>query len=138
MSQAIHNPAPQPKNPLDIEFWEHCNNGTLSFQRCSSCQTWRHLPRIMCANCGSTDWEWRSSAGRGELYSWTICYQAMSPEFKDAVPFAIVMVEMEEGVRVISSVKDMDFSEFALGLPVQATLEPLANGGKLLFFKPRK
>ena len=51
MSELIPNPPPRPVSILDAEFWDHCANGVLAFQRCSDCGTWRHIPRFMCASC---------------------------------------------------------------------------------------
>ncbi len=53
---AIPKPIPKP-DELNAEFYEHCAKEKLCFQRCNECRTWRHLPRSMCAKCGSTDWE---------------------------------------------------------------------------------
>ena len=51
-------PLPSPDDPLVAEFWAHCNRGELCFQRCEECGTWRHLPRFVCASCGSDRWSW--------------------------------------------------------------------------------
>lgn len=137
MSDFIPNPAPQPTSYLDEQFWAHCANGVLAFQCCSDCETWRHFPRFMCAKCGSDQWEWRESSGRGEIYTWTICYMPMSREFETIFPYAVLVVEMEEGVRITAGLRDLAFEELAINLPVEVTFEPLADGGRLPFFRPR-
>ena len=50
------------------EFYEWCRRGELRFQRCSNCQTWRHVPREMCATCSSLDWSWERSSGKGVVF----------------------------------------------------------------------
>jgi uncharacterized OB-fold protein len=137
MSDFIPNPAPRPKSYLDEQFWEHCANGVLGFQVCNACGTWRHIPRFMCAKCGSHEWGWRESSGRGEVYTWTVCYMPMSPEFDGIFPYAVLVVEMEEGVRITAGLRDMDYQDLAIGLPVEVVFEPLESGVKLPFFRPR-
>src|SRR5207253_8188738 len=57
------------------EFYAFCKNHELRFQRCTECGTWRHIPRDMCAKCGSFNWEWARSSGKGKLFSWTTATQ---------------------------------------------------------------
>ena len=64
------------------EFYNFCHAHELRFQRCTQCGTWRHIPRDMCAKCGSFDWEWARSSGKGKLFSWTTAMQPMMPQFK--------------------------------------------------------
>ena len=65
-------PIPDPVDPISAEFWQVCQDGVLRFQKCTECGHFRHLPRYMCAECGSTDYEWGSVGDSGTLYSWTM------------------------------------------------------------------
>ena len=130
-------PLPSPDDPLVAEFWEHCNRGELRFQRCSDCRTWRHLPRFACAECGSDRWTWELSSGRGHIQSWTITHQPLLRNFPEPVPYAIVVVEVDEGVRMVSGTRDLDLSTLDLGLPVEGLFESVAAGIRLPFFRPR-
>ena len=130
-------PLPSPDDPLVAEFWEHCNRGELRFQRCSDCRTWRHLPRFACAECGSDRWTWELSSGRGHIQSWTITHQPLLRNFPEPVPYAIVVVEVDEGVRMVSGTRDLDLSTLDLGLPVEGLFESAAAGIRLPFFRPR-
>src|SRR3546814_12553085 len=73
------------------------SNRRLCFQQCTGCGRHRHVPRYMCPFCGSPDWEWQESAGRGKVFSWTVTWRAMHPAFADQLPYATVVVEMDEG-----------------------------------------
>jgi len=137
MTDFIPNPAPRPRHYLDEQFWEHCARGVLAFQCCLDCETWRHIPRFMCAHCGSEKWGWRESNGRGEIYSWTVCHMPMSPEFETVFPYAVLVVEMDEGVRMTAGLKGMDYKDLRIGQPMDAVFEPLKDGGQLPFFQPR-
>ena len=134
----ICNPPPRTNNYLDEQFWEHCANRILCFQCCVQCESWRHIPRFMCAKCGSAEWGWRQSSGRGIVYSWTVCHMPMSKEFEKDFPYAVLVVEMDEGVRITAGLRDLDFKDLKIGLPVEVVFEPLKDGGYLPFFRPRK
>ena len=108
---------------LTQEFYDWCRQGELRFQRCSECGTWRHVPREMCAECGSFRWDWDRSSGRGTIFTWTVVVRALHPAFKESVPYAPVVIEMEEGVRVLSEVVDCSPDELEIGMPVEVAFE---------------
>ncbi|MCV7027574.1 OB-fold domain-containing protein [Mycolicibacterium novocastrense] len=87
---------------LTAQFYEHCRREELSFQRCSGCGRWRHVPRLTCARCGSDAWSWQRSSGRGVVFSHTVIHRALHPGFDQAVPFVCAVVEMDEGVRMVA------------------------------------
>lgn len=82
---------------LSGQFYDHCRRHQLSFQRCSRCHRWRHIPRLTCAECGSDAWSWHISSGRGVVYSSTVIHRALHPGLEDATPFVCAIVEMDEG-----------------------------------------
>jgi uncharacterized OB-fold protein len=117
------------------EFYDYCKKHELRFQRCTSCQTWRHVPRDMCAKCGSFDWEWAQSAGKGKLFSWTTAMQPMLPQFADLVPYSPVIVELEEGVRMLSWLTDVEEGDLKLDLPVEVVFDDVTREVTLPKFK---
>lgn len=60
----------------------------------------------------------------------------MSPEFDTIFPYAVLVVEMEEGVRITAGLRDLDFKDLKIGLPVEVVFEPLKDGAVLPFFRP--
>jgi uncharacterized protein len=130
-------PLPSSEDALVAEFWEHCNRGELRFQRCAQCRTWRHLPRFACAGCGSDRWTWELSNGQGRIHSWTITHQPLLRDFPEPVPYAVIVVEMEEGVRMVSGLRGLEPSALELELPVEVLFETIAEGVRLPFFAPR-
>jgi hypothetical protein len=129
--------APMPLNRLDEEFFAHCAKERLCFQRCTACGSWRHLPRAWCARCGSDAWEWQPSCGRARLYSWTITHQAILPGFADHVPFVVAVVELEEGVRMVSALRGVARDDLRIDLPLQVAFERVPDGAALPVFVPR-
>jgi uncharacterized OB-fold protein len=76
------------------------------------------------------------STGRGLVYSWTVVHQALHPAFVDEVPYAIILAEMEEGVRLIARLRKADKTDgrLALGAPVLVDFESVATDMALPIF----
>ncbi len=126
---------PQPVG-LNAEFYAHCAAGELRFQRCTACSAWRHPPRVRCASCGSGEWEWALASGRGRVYTWTITHRPIDPGFADEVPYAVLVVEMEEGPRLVGNLRDLAPSELHLDLPVHVVLDHRTDTVALVDFAP--
>ena len=105
------------------QFYNHCKNGELRFQRCTKCGKWRHVPRAMCAACGSWEWEWAKSSGRGRVFTWTVVARALHPAFQHDTPYAPVVIEMDEGVRLLSQVADCTPDQLEIGMPVEVVFD---------------
>ncbi len=138
----MSDPAPVPKplptmEGLNGQFHRHCARGELRFQRCDACGIWRHPPRLLCAGCGSDRSSWVASARRGRIYTWTVTHQAMHPAFAADVPYATVVTELDEGVRLVSGTRDLPLEELRLDLPVEVVLEDAADGVALPYVRPR-
>ena len=121
-TQEYQRPVPKMRG-FAAEFYAYCKQHELRFQRCTDCRTWRHVPRDMCAKCGSFAWEWAKSSGRGTLFSWTTAMQPMLPQFTDLVPYSPVVVELEEGVRMLSWLTDVEDGDLRLDLPVEVVFD---------------
>jgi uncharacterized protein len=119
------------------DFYSYCKKHELRFQKCSSCGRWRHVPREMCAECGSFDYEWAKSSGKGKVFSWSTTSQPMLPQFADAVPYAIVIVELEEGVRMATWVIDVAADKLTIGLPVEVVFDDVTEEVTLPKFRRR-
>jgi len=121
---------------LNGEFFEWCNKGELRFQRCTNCGKWRHIPWPMCANCNSFDWEWARSSGRGKVYTWNIIYQAFNPAFAGDTPYAAAIIELEEGIRMVSSISGIDPTEIKMEMPVEVWFDRVTPEVTLPRFRP--
>jgi uncharacterized protein len=119
------------------EFYRYCKNHELRFQRCLGCGTWRHVPREMCAQCGSFDYEWAQSSGKGKVFSWSTTTQTMLPKFADAVPYSIVIVELDEGVRIATWVVDVAPDHLQIGMPVEVAFDDVTDQVTLPKFRRR-
>lgn len=96
--------------------------GGVPFQRCRACGAATYLRRIACRRCGSTDLEPSTSAGRGRVYAATAVHR------RGERPRSIVIVELDEGVRVMSAVEGMPAEEVPVGLTVELEWRELDGG----------
>ena len=129
-------PVPHPIEPVNAQFWEQCQGGVLHFQKCDGCNKFRHLPRNMCAFCGSPDWKWAPSKGKGKLYSWTIAHMPMHPAFVADVPYVAAVIELEEGVRLVSLLRSAVLEDLVLDMPVKVQFERVTDSFQLPVFVP--
>ena len=118
------------------EFYRFCRQHELRFQRCQACGTWRHMPRESCQACGSFDWTWEPVAGTGEVFSWTVIHRALHPGFSEDLPYAAVVVELQEGVRIVSHVLDLPVDQLRVGLPVRVVFDDVTPEVTLPKFRP--
>jgi uncharacterized OB-fold protein len=123
---------------LNAEFYAHCAAGALHFQRCVTCGAWRHPPRYRCAACGSPQWSWERSTGRGRVFSWAITHRAIDPAYADELPYAVVVVELEEGPRLVGNLRGIAPSDLALDLPVEVEIERISDTIGLTHFRPQE
>ena len=117
------------------EFYNYCKKHELRFQRCTDCGTWRHVPRDMCAKCGSFNWEWAKSSGKGQVFSWTTAMQPMLPQFADMVPYSPVVIELAEGVRMVSWLSEVADDQLELGMPVEVWFDDVTPEVTLPMFR---
>lgn len=68
------------------------------------------------------------------MFTWTVTHRETDPAFE--VPYVVLVVEMDEGVRVIGSVSDLDPRDLRLDLPVTVELERMNDAVALLNFRP--
>jgi uncharacterized OB-fold protein len=104
-------------------FWEAARRHQLVVQRCRECGTDRFPARDLCSRCLSRDVEWVAVSGRGTVFSYAVMHQVYHPGFADEVPYAVVLVELEEGARLLSNVVDCPPAELTIGMPVEVVFE---------------
>ncbi len=121
---------------LAVQFYAECAKGTLAFQRCKSCNTWRHLPRHGCGTCGSPEWEWSPSTGRGKIFSWTVTHQAPYPGVP--TPYVVAVIEVDEGVRMAAGLRDVDHDAVELEMPVEVEMVAVTETASVPFFRPAR
>lgn len=114
-------------------YWEGLRNGKLLLQQCSKCQTLRHPPQPMCEICQSLKWQTIESKCTGTIYSYTAIHYPEIPPFD--YPNCIVLVDLDEGVRIAAQISDIEPDEINIGDRVQAYITEVQDGLSLPIFK---
>ena len=135
MSAAVQRPLP-PLTPEMAPFWEAARRHELVAQRCRGCGTHRFPARDICSRCLSRDAEWARVTGRGTLFSYAVMHQVYHPAFADQVPYAVVVVELAEGARLISNVVDCPLAALRIGMPVEVVFDDVTPEITLPKFRP--
>lgn len=100
-------------------WWEGAGRGELVLQRCRDCGIVQHRPRGLCVSCLSDAIEHFVASGRGRIHTYTIVRQNQMPAFRDAVPYVVAWVELEEGPQVLSNVVGCEPESVSIDMPVK-------------------
>jgi uncharacterized OB-fold protein len=120
---------------LNADFYRCAATGRLHLQRCDACARTLHPPRYLCAGCGSDQLTFVAAEGPGKLFSWTITHRPVDPGWAADGPWATVVVEMQEGVRVVGGWRGT-LDELRLDLPVDSEVEVVSEDFARIYFKP--
>jgi uncharacterized OB-fold protein len=118
-------------------YWVGVAQDRLMMQRCLACNRYYFYPRDICPRCLSRDVRWEQMSGRGTLYSYVICHRP-APGFADDVPYALALVDLEEGPRMMTNLVGvpLDPSRIELDMPVTVVFETRGDGVRLPQFRP--
>ncbi|MBS0366893.1 MAG: Zn-ribbon domain-containing OB-fold protein [Proteobacteria bacterium] len=122
--------------PDAIFFWEGAARGELLGQRCADCGRFAHPPRPMCPWCRSVRRETVTLSGRGRVYTWVIPRHPAPLGF--AAPPIVALIDLEEGIRLVSNLVDVDFAAITAGMQVQVRFEPTRGGKAVPVFAPAR
>ena len=127
---------PKP-TPETQHFWDGCKQGELLLQTCKSCDHTYFPPRPFCPDCGHREVAVVKATGRARLFSYIINHLP-TPGFE--VPFAIAVVELDEGPRMMANILECEQTPEALVLdmPLEVTFEVLTDDITLPQFRPVK
>lgn len=125
-------PAPTPETR---HFWEGARAGELRLQRCDACSRSYFPPRPFCPACGSREVSVYAASGRATLHSYVINHRA-APGFE--APYAIAVVELREGPRMMTNIVDCPQTPEALVLdmPLEVVFAPQNDEISLPLFRP--
>jgi uncharacterized OB-fold protein len=124
--------------PETSPFWRAAAAGSLTLPRCNECDRFIWYPRAFCPYCGADRVTWTTVTGRGHIYSCTVIRRAPHPAFASAVPYALAVVELEEGVRMLVNVVASDVDHLAIGMAVTAAYDRLSDECAIVRFRPAR
>jgi len=125
-----------PMSAAGEPFWAATRERRLELQWCRSCERAIHFPREACPSCLGDDLELRPAAGTGTVYAATVIPKAGNPGMRGREPYVVALVDLPEGVRLLTNVLAEDPASVAVGDPVTVAWEPLADGRHLPVFVP--
>jgi uncharacterized OB-fold protein len=112
---------------LTQPFWIAAKKGKLVIQHCIACDKNQFFPRPFCVQCMSSELEWIEAAGTGTVYTFTINRRGSNPYMNARVPYAVAMIELDEGVRLMANIVDSALDQVRIGARVRVTFEELTE-----------
>lgn len=91
------------EDAINAPFFDGLRNGVLQLQHCEACDAVMDYPRLACPRCLSDSLRFVASPGRGTIHSFTIVQRHYDPSFHDDLPFVVVLVDLKEGVRMLTT-----------------------------------
>jgi uncharacterized OB-fold protein len=127
-------PIPSPETEF---FWEKVRQHELWIQRCKDCGHNYFYPRPLCPKCLSRNVEWFKASGRGTLYSYMINHRP-APGFEEEAPYAIAVVQLEEGPRMMTNIVGIENTpeKLVLDMPLEVTFEDVLPEVTIPKWKP--
>lgn len=118
-------PPRQPPLVTDVNrhFWTGGAEGELRITRCDDCGLYLHPPAWTCRRCRSRRVSVAAVSGRGTVLSHTVNHQAWLPELTEPYNVALVELEEQEGLRLVTNVVGCPPGALAIGMPVQVRFE---------------
>jgi uncharacterized OB-fold protein len=119
---AARKPLPAPDADTAI-FWRGLREGHLLLQHCADCGHVQYYQQAVCRACGGEALTHRPASGRGTVHSFSVVHRAPGPAFKTDVPYAVLLVGLEEGPRMISTYTGGNPDDVTFDMKVTLALE---------------
>jgi len=119
-------------------FWEATKKGELLIHQCKSCGTKMFPPRLYCTSCMSQDPEWVKVSGKGKIHTYSVAYEYPPARVASflSVPYVVALIDLEEGVRMMTNIVDCEPEDVKIGLNVEVKFEDIGEGVVLPKFRP--
>lgn len=106
-------------------YWEAAREHRLLLQRCTACHRHVFYPRAICPHCHGGPLDWVEASGAGVVHSFTVAHRPAGPAFAGRTPYVIVLVDLDEGPRMLSNLQVDDVAAVRLGQRVEVAFEEL-------------
>src|ERR1700687_2699444 len=122
----VTRPIPVP-NEWTKPFWDAAKQGVLALQRCRGCCHFQHPPYATSTQCMGIDLTFEPVRGAGAIYAYTIMYHTGDKRFASAVPYASIIVELDEGPGALLARNHLEagYTEAKVGRRVEVIFEKL-------------
>jgi uncharacterized OB-fold protein len=123
-------------DPGTETFWSEARAARLTIPRCLDCGRHHFYPRALCPHCHSDRLEWSQVSGRGTIHSYTIVRRAPGPAFAADVPYAVVLIDLAEGPRMLSNLVGAKVDTIRIGDTVEVVFDAVTDEVTLPSFRP--
>lgn len=130
-----NKPIPIP-SPEAQPYWDGLRDSKLLMPRCDACGKSWFPPSLLCPHCNARKWTWTPTSGRGRIFSYVVYHRVYHPGFADEVPYAVAVIELDEGPRMISNVIGIAPDKLACDMRVEIVYQPITETITLPKFKP--
>jgi uncharacterized OB-fold protein len=117
------------KSGVQTTYQEMLNAGSFMIQRCDHCRSHIFFPREFCPHCGETELTWIEPTGEGVVHSVT----TVRRKAEMGGDYNVSLIELAEGVRLMSQVEGLPLDQIVIGLPVQARVAVTQEQGLVVF-----
>jgi uncharacterized OB-fold protein len=117
-------------------YWDATRREELVLPWCTDCESYFWYPRATCPTCLSDAVDWRPAAGTGEVYAVSVMHKAGPGRDAGEGPYAVALVDLPEGVRVLTNVVGCAPEEVTVGQAVRLRWHELSDGRRLPMFTP--
>lgn len=117
---------------ISAPFWNALKDGSIQLQQCNACHAWTFYPRRHCASCLAHDLSWKEVSGRGTLYTFTVARIPTLPEFAGPDAQILAVVELEQGVRINTTLVGLAPEAIKIGMPVKPVRARVKEDGTVL------
>lgn len=118
------------------QYWAAARERRLELPRCAACGAVQHPSREVCESCGGAILAYEAVAGGGSIYTFTVVERALIPELRLAVPYALALVDLDVGPRVLSIIRGYAMDEIRIGMRVNVQFEEVTPELTLPVFVP--
>lgn len=125
-----------PISKLTKPFWDGTKAGELRLQTCDDCGKQWFPPSTHCPQCLSRNFKWQAISGRGKVWSWVVFHQRYFKEFADDIPYNVSLIELDEGVMMMSTVRGVPNEEIRCDMPVVVAFEDATEEQSVPYFVP--
>lgn len=120
--------APGPlSTSISRPFWEAAAQKKFVLQRCMQCRAWVFYPRGHCPHCWGNDLKWEPASGSGRLRSFSVVHRPGHPAWKSVAPYALGIVELNEGPTMLSTLPVEDIGALHVGMQVEVHFVRVGN-----------
>ena len=117
-------------------YWEGAKRHELMIPKCQDCGLLFFYPRSLCPHCMSDKIDWIRASGKGKVYTFTISHVTASSAFQEDVPYNIAIIELDEGVHLMSNIVGCKNEDIRIDMPVEVVFDDVTPEITLPRFRP--